>query len=235
MIDLVLAIGLVILAGQWGIVVWTRQWVGRASCRARGAAGPRRSAVLLTRDLLALVGLLEVAVREREDSLGSFHAAGPVLTLPGDAATSSGLAGLAVAAHEVGHALQRRDRHWLHALASGGRVGTSLGALLAVVLLLDGGLVGDRLLVAAGLGAGAVTSLLAVAVVILELDASRRGLRVLLATVDLAAVEADTVRQLLTAAAWTYLAAPVDALLAFVIALASDSATAAARRDVRDA
>ena len=60
------------------------------------------------KDLLARVGLPEVVVRERNDRIGSYDPVGSVVTLSANLTASRGPAGLAVAAHEVGHALQRQ-------------------------------------------------------------------------------------------------------------------------------
>ncbi len=120
---------------------------------------------------------------------------------------SASIAALAVAAHETGHAIQDARRYtWLvvrHQLLPAAQIGSNLGPWLFIIGLVIGALGLAKL----GLylfGAAALFQLVTLPV---ELDASRRALRKLKELNLLSPEELPGARKVLTAAAFTYVAA----------------------------
>ena len=120
---------------------------------------------------------------------------------------SASIAALAVAAHETGHAIQDARRYtWLvvrHQLLPAAQIGSNLGPWLFLIGLVIGALGLAKL----GLylfGAAALFQLVTLPV---ELDASRRALKKLKELNLLSPEELPGARKVLTAAAFTYVAA----------------------------
>ncbi len=137
---------------------------------------------------------------------------------------SESVAALAVAAHETGHAIQDARRYtWLvvrHQLLPAAQIGSNLGPWLFIIGLMIGALGLAKL----GLylfGAAALFQLVTLPV---ELDASRRALKKLKELNLLTPEELPGARKVLTAAAFTYVAAlamSVAYLLQYAAILAS--------------
>ncbi len=137
---------------------------------------------------------------------------------------SASIAALAVAAHETGHAIQDARRYaWLvvrHQLLPAAQIGSNLGPWLFIIGLMIGALGLAKL----GLylfGAAALFQLVTLPV---ELDASRRALKKLKELNLLSPEELPGARKVLTAAAFTYVAAlamSVAYLLQYAAILAS--------------
>lgn len=132
------------------------------------------------------------------------------------------LAALAVAAHEVGHALQDQKGYtWLRIRASlipAASIGTTLGPILALV----GILLGMSGLAWLGVYLFAAVALFQIVTLPVEFDASARALQILRTEGYLAPTEMGGAQNVLTAAALTYvaaLAATVFTLLQYAMIL----------------
>ncbi|GMU55051.1 MAG: membrane protein [Candidatus Xenobia bacterium] len=123
------------------------------------------------------------------------------------------LAALGVAAHEMGHALQKADGYAPLALRSGLVPFAGLGSNLAFVLLLAGMLLSMKPLLYAGIAFFSLAVLFSLVTLPVEFDASARALRMLAADGLIGRDELPGVRSVLNAAAWTYVAAAVVAVL----------------------
>jgi len=136
------------------------------------------------------------------------------LRLSGGVAESASLASLGVAAHEVGHAVQHAEGYAPMKLRSllvpAANVGSSLGYILFLA-----GLIFFRspLLVNVGIVFFSASVFFTVVTLPVELDASRRALASLSEKGILVANEIDGARAVLRAAALTYLAAALMAIL----------------------
>jgi len=139
------------------------------------------------------------------------------LRLSGGVAESASLASLGVAAHEVGHAVQHAEGYAPMKLRSllvpAANVGSSLGYILFLA-----GLIFFRspLLVNVGIVFFSASVFFTVVTLPVELDASRRALASLSEKGILVANEIDGARAVLRAAALTYLAAALMAILNLV-------------------
>ncbi|AEB12025.1 zinc metallopeptidase [Marinithermus hydrothermalis] len=138
---------------------------------------------------------------------------------------SSSVAALAVAAHEVGHALQDAQRyHWLvvrHQLLPAANIGSNLGPWLFIIGLFIGALGLAKL----GLYLFAAAALFQLVTLPVEFDASRRALEILKRMNFLSPREMGGARTVLTAAALTYVAA-LAMSIAYLLQYASILSTA---------
>jgi Zn-dependent membrane protease YugP len=135
---------------------------------------------------------------------------------------NASLAGLAVAAHECGHAVQHAKSYAPLAFRTGlfpvARVGSTLAVPLFFIgfLFSYGGGAGFTVLMDVGIlfFAGAVVFHLVTLPV--EFDASRRALVMLHSSAYMSKTEVKGARRVLNAAAWTYVAAATIAILHLV-------------------
>ena len=147
-----------------------------------------------------------------------------VLRLSESTYSSTSIAAIGVAAHECGHAIQdarsfipNKIRAVLAPLA---RVGSQAGPYLAIIgLFFVGGTWGD-LMFNIGLIAFSFATLFYLVTLPVEIDASRRALKILGQTGLLDADELPGARKVLTAAAMTYVAAAASSVLTLLRLLA---------------
>ncbi len=171
------------------------------------------------RRLLDENGLAEVRIEPVEGKLTDhFDPRVNSLRLSESTRESASVAAIGVAAHETGHALQHRDSYTPNkireALLWPANVGSQAGPFLAGIGFILESAFGDALaLLGIILFAGAVLFYLVTLPV--ELDASRRALHLLDESGLLAADEMQGARRVLRAAALTYVASALTALLYF--------------------
>jgi Zn-dependent membrane protease YugP len=136
------------------------------------------------------------------------------LRLSGSVAQSPSVAAMAVAAHEIGHALQDRDDYLPLRFRSALVPAVNLGSSLGWILILVGLMLRSLQLASLGLVAFAVGTVFALATLPVELNASARA-RVLLRDTGLVQQEQEIggVSAVLSAAAFTYVAALAAAVL----------------------
>ncbi|MDX9720620.1 MAG: zinc metallopeptidase [Myxococcota bacterium] len=196
-----------------GAQLWVR---GETSRWQRYASRSGLSGAQLARLLLDRAGLYHVRVepvagwlsdhydpRSRTLRLSLAHFRGRSLTAIG------------VAAHEAGHALQHRDGYWAMELRQRAVPVANLGSALGLWLVLLGLLLGATSLASVGVllfGGFVAFTLLTLPV---EFDASRRALLQLQRLGLFSAAEVAAARRVLHAAAATYLAAALTAVLEF--------------------
>lgn len=133
------------------------------------------------------------------------------LNLSGDVGGSASIAALGVAAHEAGHAIQHANAYWpmrvRQTLVPAAQFGQSLWifpVFIGMVLSLSG-------LVMVGLVLFAAIVLFQLVTLPVEFDASKRAMQVLESQGLLVGSEVDGARQVLNAAALTYVAGFVAA------------------------
>jgi hypothetical protein len=124
------------------------------------------------------------------------------------------LASLGIAAHEVGHAIQHAARYAPLALRNGLVPMASVGSGLSMILILAGLFISLlRPLAMVGLLLFAAVVLFQLVNLPVEFNASRRARAVLLTSGMITQVEDQTVAKVLNAAAMTYVAATLAAIL----------------------
>ncbi len=171
--------------------------------------------------LIARAGLYEIQIQGTAGNLTDhYDPQRKVLALSRPVAEGASVAALAVAAHELGHALQDKEGYlplrFRSALVPMVNLGSNLGWILIMIglFLAYSGLTFGVNIAWLGVMAFAGGAIFALATLPVELDASRRA-RQLLAETGLIQGENEQrgVRTVLTAAALTYVAGLVTAVL----------------------
>ncbi|MBI4552321.1 MAG: zinc metallopeptidase [Candidatus Latescibacteria bacterium] len=203
---LVPAVGLIVYAYLTTVRTYRRFQTIRARIGLTGAQ--------VARQLLDQHGLHDVAVQEVRGVLSDrYDLRARIVRLSTDNYRSTSIAALGIAAHETGHALQHTDGYRPLTFRAAFILMAELGVLIAFALLFIGLLARwpEMVEVGAALFTGAVLcSLITLPV---ELNASRRALVLLGAGGYLTDREVDGAKTVLRAAAWTYVAAAVVALV----------------------
>ena len=143
------------------------------------------------------------------------------LNLSADVGQESSLAALGVAAHEAGHAIQDARGYWPMRVRQTVVPVASIGSSLAFPLIFLGFILGSLGLVNVGLALFTAIVLFQLITLPVEFDASRRALVALGDGGLLTTQELGGAKQVLGAAAWTYVAAfvaSVAQLLYFFLA-----------------
>jgi Zn-dependent membrane protease YugP len=136
------------------------------------------------------------------------------LNLSQGSATGSSVASLAIVAHELGHAQQDAQGNLLMAARSGLVPAVNIGSNLGPILLIVGLLINFTPLIWLGIGLFSLAFVFALLTLPVELDASSRAMKMLTTGGLLVGRdEADGARSVLNAAALTYVAAMLMALL----------------------
>jgi uncharacterized protein len=139
------------------------------------------------------------------------------LNLSQGSATGSSVASLAIVAHELGHAQQDSQGSLLMAARSGLVPAVNIGSQFGPILLIIGLLINLTPLIWLGIGLFSLAFLFSLLTLPVELDASNRAMKMLTTGGLLVGKdEADGARSVLTAAALTYVAALLMALLQLV-------------------
>ena len=129
---------------------------------------------------------------------------------------SDSVAALGIAAHEAGHAMQKYDAYALLNLRSMLVPAVNFGSQASMPLFFLGLVASLDPLVTLGIACFALTVLFSLLTLPVEIDASRRGLRMLRESGYLNAEELSGARKVLIAAALTYVASALAALLNLV-------------------
>lgn len=184
---------------------------------SRQAAQSGYSGFQTARRLLDQNGLSQVAIEPVRGQLTDhFSSRENVLRLSESTYGSPSVAAIGVAAHETGHALQHRDGYWPNKIRASlllpANIGSQAGPFLAGIGLIMQSAFGD-MLAQAGilLFAGAVLFYLVTLPV--EFNASHRALTLLSESGILTAQEMKGAKSVLRAAALTYVASAMTAIL----------------------
>lgn len=181
-------------------------------------SGRGMSGAQAARKLLDASGLGHVSIEPSQGRLSDhYDPRSKVLRLSPDVGNSDSLAALGVAAHEAGHALQdatgyapMRVRHSLVPVAN---LGSSLGIILFFVGF---AFLQSPLLVNLGILMFSAAVLFTLVTLPVEFNASRRALAMLTDQGILVSTEINGARKVLNAAALTYVAAALMAILQLV-------------------
>ncbi len=170
------------------------------------------------RRILSYADLQDVSIEPSSGRLSDhYDPRTKTLHLSPDIARGQSVASMAIAAHEIGHAMQDQANdfslRFRSALVPAVNIGSYLGWILIIVGLLLGGILGTNL-AWLGVGAFSLGLLFALVTLPLEFNASARGHRLLIDTGLISTKEDDRgVKSVLNAAALTYVAALATAAL----------------------
>ena len=183
---------------------WSRV---QASSRMTGAAAAQR--------LISAGGLYGVRIEGIAGNLTDhYDPRDKVLRLSQGVYNSSSVAALAVAAHELGHAMQDSEGYFPLRLRAALVPAVNIGSYLGWILIILGILLRFTSLAWLGVGVFSAGAVFALATLPVELNASARARRLLTETgIILSPDEQRGVNTVLTAAALTYVAALITAVL----------------------
>lgn len=207
----------VILAPALLLGAWAQMRVRSTYSRAMQEPAPLSGAAA-ARLILDDAGLHDIPIEETPGELTDhYDPSTQTVRLSTGVYRSRSLAAVGIAAHEVGHAIQHATHYAPLALRSAAVPAATWGPNLAIVLLMAGMLLQSRTLTPtlimlglAGFGAVVAFQLINLPV---EFDASARAKRHLSALRVVDEHGAAVVRGVLSAAAWTYVAATLQAIL----------------------
>lgn len=194
--------------------LWAQQKVKRTF--ARYSQVPVRNGMTGAQAAAAVVrssGLQGVEIREVPGRLTDhYDPRNRTLNLSPDVGQASSVAALGVAAHEAGHAVQDARNYLPMRVRQTFVPVASIGSSFAIPIIFIGLLVGATGLTNVGLALFTAIVLFQLVTLPVEFDASRRALVALRDGRLLEADELDGAKSVLSAAAWTYVAAFVAAL-----------------------
>jgi Zn-dependent membrane protease YugP len=180
---------------------------------ARGLSGAEGARMMLDAGGLSNVVIEPVSGRLSDH----YDPRSKILRLSRDVGDSRSLSALGVAAHEAGHAFQDAEHYApmriRSVLVPAANIGSNLGWILFVIGLILGGIPS---LMNLGIVLFSAAVFFTVVTVPVELNASRRALAMLSSHGILVSTEVDGARKVLNAAALTYLAAALMAILNLV-------------------
>jgi hypothetical protein len=137
-----------------------------------------------------------------------------ILRLSQGVYNGASVASLAVAAHELGHAMQDQDGYFPLRLRAAMVPAVNIGSYLGWILIFAGILIGSTQLSWLGLAVFSGGALFALATIPVELNASSRAKRLLVETGLIAGQDEERgVNHVLNAAALTYIAALITAVM----------------------
>ena len=186
----------------------------KARCGLTGAQTAQR--------ILNTYGVADVAIEPAQTFLGDhYDPRGKVLRLSPEVYHGRSLASLGIAAHEVGHAIQDASSYGPLVLRTGLVPVASIGSNLAVWLVIGGIMLGfvmrapvvGQTVASVGLGLFGAVVLFQLVNLPVEFNASRRAREILLSQGIVTDEEDRMVGQVLNAAAMTYVAATLTAIL----------------------
>jgi hypothetical protein len=192
-----------------GLGLWAQRKVKRTFAKwsevpvRNGLTGAQAAA-----EVVRASGLPNVEIRPVDGRLSDhYDPRNRTLNLSQDVGQASTVAALGVAAHEAGHAIQDARGYWPMRVRQTVVPVASIGSSLAFPIIFIGFILGSLGLVNVGLALFTAIVLFQLITLPVEFDASRRALVALNDGGLLQADELNGAKQVLSAAAWTYVAA----------------------------
>ena len=187
------------------------------SAYARASRIPARSGLSgaeTAQRILNVHGISNVVIEPANSFLGDhYDPKHKVLRLSPDVYHGRSLVSLGIAAHEVGHAIQDATAYGPLAFRSGLVPMASIGSNMSVGLVIAGIIFGFTGLAVVGLALFGVVVLFQLVNLPVEFNASKRARQTLLANGMVTAEEDRVVGKVLSAAAMTYVAATITAVV----------------------
>lgn len=199
---------LLMLAAQWYVKSSYNRW-------SKVPARSRLSGAQAAQRLAQNAGLYDVRLEGVEGDLTDhYDPQKKVLRLSPGVYQGNSVAALAIAAHELGHAMQDKDGYFPLRFRSALVPAVNLGSSLGWILIIAGLLLGFTQLAWLGVATFAAGAVFALATLPVELDASARARRLLTESgIILGEEEQNGVNSVLNAAALTYVAALATAVM----------------------
>ena len=167
----------------------------------------------VARRILDMNGLSHVQIEQSRGNLSDhYDPRKKVLRLSPGVHSVPSIAAAGIAAHEAGHAVQHDQRYGPLALRSLMVPGVQLGSWLGPIVFMVGLIFASENLALLGLLLFALTALLSIITIPVEMDASRRAKAMLTSSGVLYSNEMQGVESVLNAAALTYVAGAIQIL-----------------------
>ncbi len=178
---------------------------------------PSRSGISasdMAREILASQGIYNVRVEQVRGTLTDhYDPTAQALRLSDSVGNSNSLAALAVAAHEAGHVLQHKDGYAPLMLRNAAVPVINIGSNLAIPLFIIGLIFSWQPLVQIGILLFSLVVLFSLITLPVEFNASRRAMAILETDGYLTQDELPGAKKVLSAAAMTYVASALSAIL----------------------
>lgn len=178
-------------------------------------SGYRGTAAQAAARILADSGNTQVSVQPTGGMLTDhYDPRSETLNLSEGVYNSSSVAALGIAAHEAGHAMQKKEGYAMLGLRTAAVPFVNIGSNLSIPIFIAGIALSVPALQSAGIVLFSLTVLFSLITLPVEFDASRRALVMLRSSGIITTPEEERgVQKVLSAAAMTYVAAAVNALL----------------------
>lgn len=207
------------------LAMWAKWMVKSAYAKgSRHQASSGLSGAETAQRILDAYGISDVGIEAAKSFLGDhYDPKHKMLRLSPEVYQGRSLASLGIAAHEVGHAIQHATAYAPLAIRSSLVPMASIGSNLAVGLIFTGmiltwlvSVTGGQMIAVAGLGLFGVVVLFQVVNLPVEFNASSRARKILLEQGMVTASEDRVVGKVLNAAAMTYVAATITAIMSML-------------------
>jgi Zn-dependent membrane protease YugP len=193
--------------------LWAQMRVKSAFAQASQEGAPLTGAAA-ARAILDSAGLREVAIEPVEGFLSDhYDPTAKVLRLSPHVYGERSMAAVGIAAHEAGHALQDAQRYAPLVVRSMAVPAASFGGGISSILIIAGFLMSLKSLILLGIVAFSAVVAFQVINLPVEFDASRRAKNQLDSLGIVPAAEQVYVHKVLDAAAWTYVAGTLQAIM----------------------
>ncbi|MFM7205784.1 MAG: zinc metallopeptidase [Planctomycetaceae bacterium] len=193
------------------------QWRVQSAFAAAASEPAPLSGAAAARHILDSAGATDVAIEPVSGSLTDhYDPRGRVLRLSEAVYGSRSLAAVGIAAHEAGHALQDAEGSALMAVRNAAVGVANFGSGLGVLVLFIGLGLALKPLAWLGIALFAGTVVFQLVNLPVEIDASNRAKAQLVSLGIVPAAEMPAVNRVLNAAAWTYVAATLQSVLALL-------------------
>ena len=223
----IISIVAILLCGALG--AWASSKVNRAYRAYSGmATASRMTGYDTARRLLSANGIRDISIgRVKGHLTDHYHPKKKIVNLSEGVYGSDSLAAVAVAAHEVGHVVQKKKGYLFYKIRTALVPITNIGSRLAVPLVLVGLLLdlavgitqevtAGYVLAMAGVALYGLSTLFSLVTLPVELNASKRAKKMLVAQGIITQEELPYADQMLDAAAMTYVASLLTSLIYFL-------------------
>lgn len=199
------------------LLAFWAQWRVQSSFAAASKEPAPLTGAAAARYILDSAGATDVEIEHIPGTLRDhYDPHTKVLRLSDDVYGSRSLAAVGIAAHEAGHALQDAKGYSLMAIRNAAVGAANFGSGLGIMLFAIGLMTMIKPLAWLGIALFATTVFFQMVNLPVELDASRRAKAQLVELGIVPAVEMPAVNRVLNAAAWTYVAATLQSVLALL-------------------
>jgi len=195
--------------------IWAQNKVRRAFEKySRYANSAGLTGAQTARRILDRFGLNDVEVTSTNGMLSDHYDPSKRVVVLSEANYShSSVAALAVAAHEVGHAIQHAHGYSMLKLRGAMAMPVQLTSWLVWPVVIIGFLVANPTMIDAGIVLFSLVVVFHLVTLPVEFDASKRAIQILSTDGYILPAETEGAKKVLSAAAWTYVAAAAGSIL----------------------